>query len=159
MADKPMVPHVLDSDPEYVYPGEGRPWNRDDVLDLVQELDYERVFGERELNVWEGAANYGKWTAIEAHAAALWVNVNVTGYVKAAHVHQRIERERTLLRKARALAHEHPAAAAALGYPSVAAAADDYQRDILGWREDGKADQAFAVLTRAEWIEWAEQVR
>jgi hypothetical protein len=159
MADKPTVPYVADSDPRYVFPGEGRPWDRDDVLDLVQQLDFERAFGERELNVWESAANYGKWTVEEAHAAVLWVNVNVTGFVKAAHVHQRIERERELLRKARMLAHEHPAAAAALGYPSVAACIDDYNRDILGWRESDKADHAFAVFTRAEWIEWAERVR
>lgn len=144
--------------PEWTEPGVERPWERDDILDFVEKLDSERAFGDRELTNWATAANNGKWIQEEVHSAIEWVNLYHTGFLKIAHVHARIVRERELLHRARYLSHEHPRVAKELGYEGVHECIDAYNRDIFGWKES-KQELAFAVLERGEWIEWAEHVR
>lgn len=151
-------PDAVTDGVEYTYPGVERPWDTDDILDIVGKLDSERAFGGRELANWMVAANGGRWTQEEALSAVEWTNLYHTGFLKIAHVHARIMRERELLNRAKFLCQEHPRVAERLGYGSVEECMDAYTRDIFGWKES-KLEDAFGALGRDEWIEWAEHVR
>jgi len=129
-----------------------------ELLERVSLLDTGGEFGPVQRTRWIMAAADGGWTPVELLAAVRWLNVHHDGFVKIAHVHKRIERERELLHAAEVLCYEHPVVIKALGYDSPQAARDDRSRDIIGWKAT-KGAAAWSMLTRAEWIAWMETDR
>lgn len=129
-----------------------------DIQAFLNMLDTGQALDKVQAVRWRCAIEDGRWTVEEAMSAARWLNLNRTGYVNIAHVHERIKRERELLKAAKFLSFEHPAVVKALGFDSPDAAAEARNRDIVGWNAT-TAEQVWPMFTRSQWIEWMETPR
>lgn len=131
------------------------------IREFLSILDTGQTLDETQAMRWRFAIEDGNWTPEEAVAAARDLNLHHVGYVKIAHVHENIERQRKTWRLARMFCWQHPTAADFLAdrydRPFDAAATErHWQDERWDWlKQDGYADQIMERLPAAEWKRWA----
>lgn len=108
---------------------------------------------------WRFAIEDGQWTVSEAMAAARWLNLHHTGYVKIAHVHERILSDRKWLKIARMFCYMHPYAVEVVSDEADTQLTAEkvrrlYEDNPRAWRADYEAE-VMSHLTDTEWVTWA----
>lgn len=133
-----------------------------ELTDRVTLLAQAGTFGTTERIQWQRAAVTGEWTAEELLDAVDWLNVHHNGFVKIAHVHERIKQQRSLLRIARMYCWQHPLALDHLNrsHPNLELTERGVMHHWQDYRQEwvqpgGIADQVMAQQSAAEWKRWA----
>jgi len=126
---------------------------------LLETLDTGAAVDSTAIHRWQLAAEDGQWTPEEAMDAARWLNLHHTGYVKIAHLHERIETERKWLKTARVVCFRSDAAiwvmSQTMKYRAVTPeqAVRVYEEDPQAWR--AAFEQAvWDLWTRRQWLAW-----
>lgn len=129
------------------------------IRELLELLDTGAAVDAAQATRWRYAIEDGQWTPAEAMAAARWLNLNHTGYIKIAHVHEHITAQRQWLKGARVLCYRSDAAIDVMHETGRYEGLDQeqvvriYQDDPRGWR----AEFEDAVMQRWDtrtWVEW-----
>jgi hypothetical protein len=133
-----------------------------ELLQRVALLDIGGDFGPVQHTRWMRAAAEGQWTGEELLTAVDWLNLNHTGYVKIAHVHEQIGRQRKTLRLARMFCWQHENAIGVVseivGRPVTAKDVEHHWQDHrYEWLHEGIVDRIMATRSEAAWKRWATE--
>jgi hypothetical protein len=130
---------------------------------LLNLLDVSEAFDKIVVQRWMLAAEDGEWTPDEVEAAVRWLNLNRTGYIRIAHVHEQVLRQRNLLKLAKMFCWRHPVAKQFVAdafeqTPTPVEMERHWQDNRWEWvKSGGIAERVMAALPDAEWRRWAEK--